>query len=145
MKLLKPIIYVFATIGFTFVAVNAYLSSGLARSCDVTSLATAVSPSTQRVARLQVESCNYRAEPVITLSISAEMNPKEWHSSSLGAATSTDMDLTWLSDETLQLAYPESFRLGSVSPFLDGVEVDFAPKKISNNSLNGDVAKATRR
>lgn len=145
MNLVKPLMYVFATIGCAFVALNAYMCSGFARSCELTTLATVVSPNTEHVARLEIEKCNYKAGPEVALRISSKSNPKAWDSSAIGAATSTDLDLTWLSDEKLQVIYPESFHPASVAPYLGGVAIALASKRVSGNSSNGDVAEATRR
>ncbi|GFE83587.1 hypothetical protein GCM10011487_55870 [Steroidobacter agaridevorans] len=130
MRILKPVVYLLAAIGLAFVALNLYLSSGLVRSCDVDSLTTVVSPDGQREARLRIVTCNYESSPMVTLSLSRQSTPKVEHSTRIGVATSTELDLTWLSNEDLRLSYPESFVLASTAPFLDGVEIQFSPKKI---------------
>jgi hypothetical protein len=145
MRILKAIVYIFAVIGVGFVALNVYMSSGLVRSCDGRSLATVVSPDGRREARLRIEKCNDEPNPMITLALSEAATPREEHSTKIGVATSTELDVTWLSNGELRLTYPESLSLASPSPFLNGVEINYVPKRISNNSFNGDVAGATRR
>jgi hypothetical protein len=47
----------------------------------------------------------------------------------IGIATSTDVDVTWLSSKTLQVSHPGSFALDPVAPFLNGVEIEFVTKE----------------
>ena len=84
-----------------------------------------ISPSKQHGAKLVVEMCPKQAEPKLELSIFDMATPNHTYSTTIANATSTNLELTWLSDNRLQVLYPPSLQL-TQEPFeLNGVEIKF--------------------
>jgi hypothetical protein len=148
MKIPKPIIYVFALVGFAYVAFGLYLSSGLANVCQVQNIAEAISPNTQRVARLEVKKCNDGRSPMVVLNISDQANPNQEQAAELGMATTTDFSLTWLSNLELRLMYPRTFKLSQSyslvgGAVLSGIDIALIPKPDSSDSFQEGVKMIT--
>lgn len=139
MKMPKSIIYSFAVIGLAYVFLQAFISFGPIPLCETTNIRVAVSPSQQHVAKLEVEKCNDKQEQVIQLSISNPSNPKLIQSVAIGTATTTDLDLTWLSGNRLQVTYPSTYQLTQQPSEIGNIEIEFVTKQISNSALKPDA------
>jgi hypothetical protein len=121
--------YVFAALGITLLAFWIFMWYGSERSCQVNDIAVAVSPNTQREAKIGIKKCKNRNSPVIVLTIADKSGSKREQVTDIGFATTTDFDLTWLGDGTLQLIYPSTFGLTKRPPALSGVEIQLATKR----------------
>ena len=141
MKIPQAVIYALAIVGFGYLLLTAFVSFVSVPTCEVENFRMAISPSKQYEAKLVIEKCKDKNDPVITLNISNISKPKEFHSVVLGIATTTDIDLTWLSGIKLQVAYPASFQLTQESSRLNDIEIKFVTKPISNTSFNTDALK----
>lgn len=141
MKILRSVIYFLALVGLGSVLLWAFVSFGPIPSCKVTELRMVISPSKQHEARLVVKKCTDKNDTVLELSISDKTDPNRLHSADIGIATTTDVDLTWLSGNKLQVSYPLTFQLTQQPSELDGIEIEFVTKPISNTSFNTDAPK----
>jgi hypothetical protein len=142
MKIPKSIIYILAVIGLAYVFLQAFISFGPIPLCETTNIRVAVSPSHQYVAKLEVEKCNDKQEPMIQLSISNPSNPNLIQSVAIGPATTTDVDLTWLSGTRLLVAYPPTYQLTQQPSEIGNIEIEFVTKQISNTTLKQDAPSA---
>jgi hypothetical protein len=127
MKILKPILYVFAFVGVVYVGLMVYFSF-LAKTCRIEPIASVVSPNRTYSARLHVEHCNYKKEPMVVLDISDSSKPNEMVSSELGVATTTNFALTWQTDHDLTLSHPESFSFSQMPSSLGRTRIEFVAK-----------------
>ena len=132
MKILRPIIYIFAAIGFAYVAFGIYISYGPTRSCRIDGIAMVVSPNSHRQAKLVIKRCNDTNDPMVVLSISDKSDPRKEEMSDIGIATTTDFELTWVRDENLRLGYPSSFNLTQRPHSIGGVRIELTSKPIFN-------------
>ena len=138
MMIPKPVIYILAVIGLAYVLLQTFFTFGPIRHCESDGLRVAISPSKQHIAKLEVEKCDDKPEPIIQLNISNSSNTNQVKSVTIGIATTTDLDLTWLSWNKLQVTYPPSFQLTQQPSEIDGIEIIFIAKPISNQSFNPD-------
>lgn len=144
MKIPNAVIYALAIVGLGYLLLTAFVSLVSIPSCEVEDFRMTISPSKQYEAKLVIEKCKDKTEPVITLNISNKLKPKELHSVVLGIATTTDIDLTWLTGIKLQVAYPVTFQLTQEPSELNGIEIKFVTKPSSNTSFERDAAEARR-
>jgi hypothetical protein len=133
MKIPKAVIYALAIVGFGYLLLTLFVSLVPIPSCEVEDFRMTISPSKQYEAKLVIEKCQDKTEPVITLNISNKLKPKEVHSVVLGIATTTDIELTWLSGIKLQVAYPVTFQLTQEPSRLNDIEIKFVTKPSSND------------
>jgi hypothetical protein len=142
MKIPKVIIYVLAVIGLVYVFQRAFISFGPISLCETSNIGVAMSPSKQHVAELEIRKCDDKPEPIIQLVMSNPSKPNQGQSVAIGIASTTDLDLTWLSGNRLQVAYPLSFELTQQPSEIDGIEILFVTKSISNPALKQDAPSA---
>ncbi len=128
MKIIKSLSAALAILVVGYLAFGLYLSSGLARTCRVDELAAVVSPNTRSVAKLQVEKCNYEPDATVVLDLSEKETPNKSVSSKLGVATTSDLEVRWLSDHRLQVSYPNTFKLSQSPPSLGGIDIELVAK-----------------
>jgi hypothetical protein len=112
--------------------------------CETDGIRVAISPSKQRIAELKVERCDDKPDPIIQLIISNPSTPNQSNSVAIGIATTTDLDLTWLSWNKLQVIYPPSFQLTQQPSEIDSIEIVFIAKPTSNTAFERDAPKAAR-
>ena len=141
MKIPKSLIYTFAVIGFAFVFFVLFVKFGPIPNCEVTVLKVALSPSKQHEAKLYINKCNNKTDPELELDILSKANPNAIHGFVIGSPTTTDIDLTWLSGNKLQVSYPRSFRLDQEPREIDNIEIVFVAKSISNTAFERDGEK----
>ena len=79
---------------------------------------------------------------MIQLVILNPSKPNEGRSVAIGTASTTDLELTWLSGNRLQVTYPLSFELTQQPSEIDGIEILFVTKSISNPTLKQDAPSA---
>jgi hypothetical protein len=133
----KPLIFLLATIGLCFLFLQSFWNFP---DCESEVIRRAVSPDNQHEASVLVEQCKNRSGPELTLSISNRETSKRRNSVRIGAATTTDIDLTWLSESRLQFSFPNSFNITQQPSEIGGIEIRFLPKPSSNSSLDTDAA-----
>ena len=138
MKIPKSAIYILAAIGLAYVLLQVFLTLGPIRHCETDGIRMAISPGKQRMAELKVEKCDDKPDPIIQLIISKPSTPDKGYSVAIGVATTTDLELTWLSWNKLQVTYPQSFQLTQQPSEIDGIEIVFVAKAISNLTFNPD-------
>lgn len=124
----KIVIYALAVIGFVYLILLGSISFGPISGCDVTDIRKAVSPGSGREAKLVVRDCPDEADPMLALSLTSAVDAKKSHMAVIGVATTTDIDITWLSDTALQVSHPASFRIDQQPTQLDGIAVKFITK-----------------
>lgn len=127
MRTLKLVVYFFAVIGFLFVA--GYVLMHFMPYCEMDRFRMAVSPSQQHQASLAIENCRSKNSPIVRIEISERSKPDRMHAVEIGAATSTDFDLTWLSNASLRVAYPDKFVLTQQPSEIAGIAIIFAAKR----------------
>ena len=71
---------------------------------------------------------------MLKLSLTKSARADRSHTVVLGTATTTDVDLTWLSGTALQVAHSGAFRPTQIPTDLDGVRVEFIRKAQSIES-----------
>lgn len=142
MKIPKSLVYILAIIGLGYVCLSVFVSFGPIPLCETTNIRMAVSPSKQHVAKLEVDKCNDKREPMIQLSISNPSNPNHIQSVAIGTATTTDVDLTWLPGNRLQVAYPPTYQITQQPSEIGNIEIEFVTKQISNSALKQDAPSA---
>jgi hypothetical protein len=128
MKILGPIIYVFAALGVTCLAFWLFMLYGSARFCQVNDIVVAASPNAQREAKIAIMKCNNKS-PTVVLTVSEKSDPKWEQTTDMGVATTTDFDLNWLGDNTLRLIYPSTFGMTKRPPNLNGIEIQLVTKR----------------
>lgn len=124
----KIVIYPLAAVGLVYLLLLGFIAFGPLAGCEVTDIKKAVSPATRRAAKLIVQHCPDEADPMLVLSLTDAVNAKKSQMVVIGVATTTDADLTWLSDTALQVSHPASFRLMQRPTQLDGIAVKFVSK-----------------
>ena len=142
MAIPKSVIYILAAIGLAYVLLRVFFAFGPIRHCESDGMRMAISPSKQHIAELKVEKCDDKPEPIIQLSISNPSTPNQSKSVAIGIATTTDIDLTWLSGNRLQVTYPQFFQLTQQPSEIDSIEIVFVTKQISNPTLKRDWPEA---
>ena len=125
----KPLIFLFATIGLCFLFLQSFWGSP---NCESEVIRRAVSPDNQHEASIWVEQCKNRPGPELMLSISNRETPKKRNSVRISAATTTDIDLTWLSGSRLQFSFPNSFNATQQPSEIGGIEIRFFSTSSSN-------------
>lgn len=143
-KMIRSLIYIFALIGLAYVLFLVYFTVGPMSHCEVIDIRMAMSPTKLHVAKLEIEKCNDKNDPVIQLIISEQFKPKQSRSVTIGDATTTDLDLTWLTPNELQVAYPSSLKLTQEPTDILGVKIVFITKPISNTSFERGGERARR-
>ena len=128
MKIIKLLSIVLAILGVSYLVFGLFLSSGLARTCRVDQLVAVVSPNTRIVAKLQVERCSYETDAMVVLDISEKETPNKSTSSKLGVATTSDIEVRWLSDHRLQVLYPNTFKPAQSQLSVGGMEIELVGK-----------------
>lgn len=127
MKLPNILVYFFASIGVIFIALLAFSDHS---SCISYPIKAAVSKNQQRKAELVFKNCNNSLESIIYLSIYDKFNTKYYTQTEIAKATSTDIDLTWVSENELEVLYPKNLDIEKGTPYteLNGVQVQFIQK-----------------
>ncbi len=128
MKLRKLALYSLAVIGLAFVALQLFVWLS-PHTCWDNVIRTTVSPGREHEASLVITQCNDKAAPVLVLSVKNISGSNKEVMAKLGAATSTDIDLTWLSTDTLQVSYPPAFSLTQQPDDLNGIHIEFKEKR----------------
>jgi hypothetical protein len=138
MKILKAVIYLLAAIGLGTLLFVAFISFGPIPNCDVTVLRVAISPTKQHEARLEVGKCEGK-NPELNLFIFNTSKPNVRKGAPIAAPTTTDIDLTWISNDRLQVSYPVSLQLAQQPSDIDGIAIIFVAKPSANSSFNADT------
>jgi hypothetical protein len=136
MKIAKILTFVLALIGLSYLVLMT--SIWVVPACEVITTRIAISPSNQHEANLVIEKCPDKNEPKLELRIFNKNTPKQYRSIVIAAATSTDVDLSWLSDKKLQVIYPTSLQLTQEPSELDNIQLVFLVKN-SNSSFKRDA------
>lgn len=126
MKIAKILTFVLALIGLGYLMLMT--SIWLVPACEISTLRMAISPNKKYETNLVVQKCPDENEPKLELQIFSKDSPKQIHSSIIAAATSTDVDLTWLSDRKLQVMYPTSLQLTQEPSELYNIQLVFWSK-----------------
>lgn len=129
----KPFFFFLASIGLCFLLLRLFWSFP---DCESEVVRKAVSPDNQHEASVWIEQCNNRLEPELTLSISNRATPERRNSVSIGAATTKNIEITWLSGRHLQFSFPDSFTVAQQPSEIGGIEIRFHPTPSSNSSLH---------
>lgn len=125
----KIVIYSLAALGLVYLILLGSISFGPISGCEVTDIRKAVSPGSGREAKLVVRDCPDEADPMLVLSLASPVAANQSQMVVLGiATTTTDADITWLSDAALQVSHPASFRIMQHPMELDGIAVKFVSK-----------------
>lgn len=124
----KIVIYALAAVGLVYVLLLGVVTFGPGAGCAISEIKQAVSPGSRREAKLIVQHCREEADPMLVLSLTSAVDDKQSHAVVIGLATTTDVDITWLSDAALQVSHPVSFRIAQRPTALDGVAVTFVAK-----------------
>ena len=127
-KVYRVAIYSLAVVGLLYVLLLVAVSAGPMSGCEVVETRRAVSPDDHFDARLRVKRCRDEVSPMLELSVAKSASPDRSHAVVLGKATTTDVDLTWLSGTALQLAHSSAFRPTQMPTDLDGVRLQFVAK-----------------
>lgn len=138
MKATKSALYLFATVGLSYLLLQSFSSLPV---CESDVIRRTVSPDNRHEAKVVVERCNDQSRPQLKLSISKQATPKKSVSVSIGAATTTDVDITWLSESRLQFFYPTSFMVTQEPSEIGEIEIRFLPEFSSNSSLHTDAPR----
>ena len=131
MKLVKILVYVFATIGVIYIALLAFAYNS---SCISYPIKSAVSKNQQRKAELIVNSCKNSMESSIYLAIYNKSDAKYYTQTEISKATSTDIDLSWVSENELDVLYPKNLDIEKGARYttkgheLNGVQVTLIQK-----------------
>lgn len=125
MNILKPLVYVLAAIGLAYVSFLVFWS--ISPSCEIADIRIAISPSKQHEARLIEETCP-KHDPSLVLRLTDKDTPNKSVNSTIAMATTTNVDITWLAENKLQVAYPQSLQLTQQPSQIDGVEIVFIAK-----------------
>lgn len=128
MKLYKPALYWLALIGLAFIGLQLFVWLW-PHSCQDSIIRTTVSPGREHEAILIISKCNDEPAPKLELSIKKASEPNKFVLAKLGAPTSTDIDLIWLSTDTLQVSYPPTFHLDQQFDELGDVHIEFKEKQ----------------
>lgn len=139
MKIAKTLTVVLALIGLGYLVLMASIWFGPA--CEISTLRTVISPNKKYEANLVVQKCPDKNEPTLELQIIDKDIPNQIHSSVIAVATSTDIDLTWLSEKKLQVLYPSSLRITQEPSELNSIQLAFTTKN-SNPSVKRDALDA---
>jgi len=130
MKTFKPFIYLLAAVGFAY-AVLPHILSSFIQNCENETIQSVLSPDKQHEARIVIEECRNQSGGVLKLSLSNQTNSRKFESVNIGAAATKDIGITWLSENRLQLAYPDSYQILQQPSEIGGVEIRFASKASS--------------
>lgn len=130
----KGVIYSLAAVGLVYLLFLGFISFGPILGCEVTDIRKTVSPSDRHHAKLVVRECKDDTSPMLELNLSNKLRPNKFHIIVIGRATTTDADLTWLSDTALQVSHPASFRPTQRPTELDGIEIKFVIKRSHTSS-----------
>ena len=141
MKIPKSLVYILAIIGSGYVLLIAIFS--FIPMCKTSEIRMAISPSNQHGAKIVVEMCPKQAEPKLELSIFDIATPDHTYSTTLANATTTDVELTWLSDNRLQVLYPPSLQLAQEPFELNGVEIKFVINPNVKPWVSTDIQQPT--
>src|SRR5579859_966973 len=98
MKVRQLTIYFIAALGACYLF---FVAIGFFAQCQYEELRTVVSPGSVHEAKLFMRKCHDDASPIVELRMSSSSKPSEYQSFDLGAASATDIDLTWISNESL--------------------------------------------
>lgn len=126
MKIAKILTIVLALIGLGYLVLMA--SIWFVPACEISTIRMAISPNKKYEANLVVQKCPDENEPKLELQLFNKASPQQIHSSVIAAATSTDIDLTWLSDEKLQVLYSSSLQITQEPSELDSIQLIFMAK-----------------
>jgi hypothetical protein len=140
MKILEPVIYLLAAIGLGILLLIAFISFGPIPNCEVTVLRVAISPTKQHEARLEIGKCEGK-DPELGLFIFNTSNPNVRKGAPIAAPTTTDIDLTWISNDRLQVSYPASLQLAQQPSDIDGIAIIFVSKPSSDSSFNAGARR----
>jgi hypothetical protein len=137
MKTIKIAILVF-TIGLSYLLLRSFFGSP---DCESEVVRRAISPDNKHEAIVATEQCKKRAGPELRLSIVNRATPGKSIGVIIGAASTTDIDVVWLSGSRLQFSFPTSFKVTQQPSEIGGIEISFVPKVSSNSSLHTDAPR----
>jgi len=104
------------------------VAMGFFAQCQYEELRTVESPGSVHEAKLFLRKCRNDPSPIVELRMSTTSKASEYQSFDLGDASTTDIDLTWLSKESLLVTYPTSFKLRRTITDMDDVKITFKAK-----------------
>ena len=140
MKLIKSLVYLFAAAGVFYVA---FLAFAYNSSCITYPIKSAVSKNQQRKAELTVNSCKNSMGSSIDLAIYNKSDAKNHTKTEISKATSTDIDLSWVSENELEVLYPKNLDIEKGAYFttrgyeLNGVQVTLIQKPYLTHHSSG--------
>lgn len=122
-------------IGLSFVLLHSLFWSP---DCESEVVRRAVSPDAKHEAIVETELCKKKSGAELRLNIVSQATPEKSFSVIVGAASTTDVDVVWLSGDRLQLFHPSSFKLTQEPTEIGGIEISFVPKPSSSSLLHTD-------
>jgi hypothetical protein len=137
MKAIKIAVFV-AAIGLSYVLLRSFFWSP---DCESEVIRRAVSPDNKHEAIVVTEQCKKRSEPELRLSIISQDSPTRSIGVIIGTASTTDVDVVWLSVSRLQFSFPTSFKITQQPSEIGGIEISFVPKPSSNSTLHIDATR----
>jgi len=137
MKTIKVAIFV-AAIGLSSLLLRSFFGSP---DCESEVVRRAISADNKNEAVIVNEQCKKRSGPELRLKIISQATPEKSVSVIIGAATTTEVDVVWLSRSRLQFSFPTSFKVTQQPSEIGGIEISFVPKTSSNSSLHADAPR----
>ncbi len=113
-KLLNLLLYGFALIGMGMVALQLYSHTAAVARCEEVVLARASAPAGASDARVTASVVNQQCTDLpsarLQLVLQHSDTPKQSRIAPLGDATTSDIDLTWLTERKLKIIYPATYQ-----------------------------------